>query len=144
MNTPVPLLLSKTRRLGLIILLLMCFQLNGFSQTNLVVNGDFTNASACPQSSFTSDYTCDPTATINGPGHFGIATNAYTWNGPWWGTSRTADGTNFIVADGGTAPNTRIWIQTVSVVSGQQYTFSLWATLLIQTLGQGPKIPCQP
>ena len=98
---------------------------------NLVRNGSFAQANACPQSGFTYDYTCDPTAPINGSGSLAVTNNAATWNGPWWGTSRNADGTNFLIADGTNNVNRRIWIQNVNVVAGQRYTFTAWARNLV-------------
>jgi len=115
----------------LLMLFALTFSNLSMAQTNLVVNGDFAQANACPQSGFTYDYTCDAVATINGSGNLAVTNNAATWNGPWYGTSRTADGTNFLIADGGNAPDTRVWIQSVNVVNGQQYTFSAYVKNIV-------------
>ncbi len=109
---------------------------------NLVTNGNFAQAHACPASGFTSDYTCDPTSTINGEGYFAVTNNAGSWNGPWYGTSRTADGTNFLIADGNSqSSNRRIWIQSVNVVNGQQYTFSAYAKNIANPASVGTESP---
>ena len=115
----------------LLLLFAVAFTNMSSAQTNLVVNGNFAQAHACPQNGFTSDYTCDPSAAIDGQGHFAVTSNAGTWNGPWYGTSRTTDGTNFLIADGSSAPNTRVWIQSVNVVNGQQYTFSAYVKNIV-------------
>lgn len=105
---------------------------NSEAQTvDLVINGNFAAAHSCPESNFTSDATCDSAPPIVGPGNIAVTNNAYTWNGPWYGTSRTTDGTNFLVSDGGTEPNTRIWIQSVDVTVGKQYTFIAWVKNIV-------------
>ena len=115
----------------LFLLFAVAFTNMSTAQTNLVVNGNFAQAHACPQNGFTSDYSCDLSPSIDGPGSFAVTNNAGTWNGPWYGTSRTADGTNFLIADGGFGAGTRVWIQSVNVVNGQQYAFSAYVKNIV-------------
>ncbi len=98
---------------------------------NLVTNGNFALPHACPQTGFTYDYQCDAAPGINGAGWLAVTSNAVLWNGPWWGTNRSGDGTNFLIADGSNNINRRIWIQTVNVVAGQQYRFTIWARNIV-------------
>lgn len=129
--------------LSFVLLLISSLNIQWSTAQNLVTNGNFAQAHACPASGFTSDYTCDPTPNINGNGYFAITTNSYNWNGPWYGTSRTADGTNFLIADGGAAPNTRVWIQSVNVVNGQLYTFSAYVKNIANPASVGTESPVE-
>jgi|GEM_PF-2902600 len=116
---------------------MLCMTFSSFSEyaqaqvCDLVVNGNFAAAHACPQTGFTYDYNCDPARPIAGPGNIAVTNNARLWNGPWSGTSRLADGTNFLIADGANMGNSRIWRQSVNVVAGTQYTFTAWARNIV-------------
>ncbi len=116
---------------------MLCMTFSSFSEyaqaqvCDLVVNGNFAAAHACPQTGFTYDYNCDPGRPINGPGNIAVTNNAGLWNGPWSGTSRIADGTNFLISDGANRGANRIWIQAVNVVAGTQYTFTAWARNIV-------------
>ncbi|HSZ72262.1 MAG TPA: T9SS type A sorting domain-containing protein [Cytophagaceae bacterium] len=122
---------KTTTTIFALLTMVFCMNHQSIAQTNLVVNGNFADAHVCPATSFSSDSDCDPTPTIDGPGHFAVTTNAATWNGPWYGTSRLIDGTNFLINDGNAAPNTRVWIQSVNVESGKQYTYTAWVKNIV-------------
>lgn len=90
-----------------------------FPMGNLLTNGDFELGNQ----GFTSGYTVG-----NSGGQYQITSNANTMNGTWFinNTDNTTGTGNMMVVDGGSNTTQDIWENTVDVVNGQDYAFSVW------------------
>ncbi|MBK8601407.1 MAG: hypothetical protein IPN80_13435 [Flavobacterium sp.] len=93
---------------------------------NLVVNGDFSAGN----SGFTSDYGFVTAPNLTGvSGKYGVVSNPNAWLST---NSNCGDHTtglaNMMVVDGSVANagNDRVWIQTVPVTPGKNYSFTFW------------------
>ena len=84
---------------------------------NLVVNGDFSAGNT----GFTSDYSYSPAAYGNNGDYYVLA----DYNGF---KDHTTGSGNFLLGDGASNPNERVWAETISTVAGAAYTFSYFHT----------------
>ncbi|MDB5256376.1 MAG: large protein, partial [Chitinophagaceae bacterium] len=78
-----------------------------------------------------SDYQCVAVAPVptEGSNYIAVTNNPGPWNrNYWWGSDHSSTPSNFLIADGTSG---RVWMQTVNVVAGQQYNFSIWARNLV-------------
>ena len=94
----------------------------------LIVNGDFEQGN----SFFRSDYyqKCNPGYLPQGA--YCISNTSTQFYSTWTGCKdfKNSNG-NFLVSDGASIPNQKIWCQTVNVEPNQEYAFSAWITTLI-------------
>lgn len=99
---------------------------------NLVLNHDFSAAN-CGQN-YLSDLTLltpcpgqDNTNTATLPNQHGESTGVNGWNSnAWSGTDHTGNGSKLFFIDAPTDATKRAWYQTVQVVEGKEYCFSVW------------------
>jgi hypothetical protein len=93
-----------------------------WSQSNLLINGDFSQGNV----GFRSDYTYSPTDC--GPdGYYSVGKDPYSCNAaaPSFGDHTTGTGLMMIV-NGAATPGLVAWEQTVSVLPGKSYSFRGW------------------
>jgi hypothetical protein len=93
---------------------------------NLVCNGDFSSGNGA----FTSGYAYSP-SSLGPPATYSVGANPTSLNGAWpaMGDHTTGSGPMMIV-NGSTNPNVTVWSETVSVVRGTQYRFTIWVASL--------------
>lgn len=89
----------------------------------LVSNGDFSQGDV----GFTSEYS----SQHNSGGSYHIGANPTVYNGNWSGTDHTTGAGLFLIANGAETLDTDVWCQSVPVVPGQSYVFSLWASNIV-------------
>lgn len=109
-----------------------------------VINGDFSQATGCPQASFSSDFICRPAAPMvfYGPGNTSTAIGGYAitnnasnnWNSNRWLATDHTGNTNYLIADlPSSSSGGRIWIQNVYVAAGYTYNFTIWARNILKS-----------
>ncbi|WP_298118837.1 lamin tail domain-containing protein, partial [Flavobacterium sp.] len=96
------------------------------TSTNLIFNGNFSQGN----NGFTTDYQyLVTTIPVGSQGTYGIVPNSNAWFAGFSSCTDHTTGTgNMMVIDGSTlnSGNDKLWCQTVSVIPGQNYTFSYW------------------
>ncbi|HEX5625431.1 MAG TPA: hypothetical protein VFX48_05400, partial [Saprospiraceae bacterium] len=99
------------------------FTVEAISPNNLIVNGNFESGN----SGFTHDYNYGTPGGTFGPGWLSVGTTPPSYNGGWanCGDHTTGSG-NQLIVDGHTTPNSDVWCQTVSVISGRTYLFRFY------------------
>lgn len=99
------------------------------SATNLVTNGDFESGNT----GFTTNY------SVGQGGNWGPVSSAGTYlittspniahsNFSSCNDHTPGNGTNMMVVNGATSPNTNFWCQTITVTPNTTYNFEMWAT----------------
>ncbi len=91
---------------------------------DLIVNGDFTQGNT----GFSSDYSLCTTPGSCDAFMYIVAANASAHHSSWTCTDHTSGSGNFMIVDGATASNKKVWGQTVTVVPNTNYTFSCWVS----------------
>lgn len=93
-----------------------------WSQSNLLINGDFSQGNI----GFRSDYAYSAT-DCTPAGYYSIGNNPYSCNGaaPSFGDHTTGSGLMMIV-NGAVTPGVVAWEETVSVLPGKNYLFRGW------------------
>ena len=89
--------------------------------TNLVTNGDFSNAAT----GFTSSYLYR--LQNRNAGEFSVGYNPQSWS-PWMGTcgDHTTGRGNMMLVNGSSVFNTVVWTQQINVTPNTNYVFSTW------------------
>lgn len=94
---------------------------------NLIFNGSFQLGTM----GFFTQYNLIPANNNVGQGVAGVTSNPQIWFNPF-ASCNDQDGTNtMLVADAATTPNTVLWRQIVPVQPNTDYTFSYWATSVV-------------
>ena len=93
------------------------------TSTQLITNGNFSSGNT----GFTTDYQfLTVTVPAGAQRTYGIVTNSNSWFGGFSPCTANGGSGNMMVVDGSNlnGGNDRVWCQTVTVVPGQNYTFS--------------------
>jgi hypothetical protein len=119
---------------GVLLLLLGSVVLPGAAyadgSSDLVVNGNF----AAGNTGFTSQYGYFAlNGGLGGASTYSIGDNPNLFNSPWPVMAPHAGDSEMYIANGATAPKTKVWSETVPVASNSTYVFSLWAASLYAT-----------
>lgn len=98
------------------------------SAANVVINGDFQAGNT----GFTTAYLYRPSSN-NSEGQYTIRTNPAGWNGAFQSTGDHTSGSGLMmVVNGQDLPSPiLLWGQTVPVVPGKTYTFSMWVRTVV-------------
>lgn len=103
------------------------YALNAGSGNNLIYNGSFQFGAM----GFFTQYNLIPANNNVGQGVAGVTSNPQIWFNPF-ASCNDQDGTNtMLVADAATTQNTVLWRQTMPVQPNTEYTFSYWATSVV-------------
>jgi len=100
---------------------------------NLIVNGDFSDGDR----DFVTEYLLatpppGPFGLLSDEGLYLISTNSNLTHTNFADCpDRNGPGGQFMVVNGSTEADTRVWCQTVAVVPGATYRFSAWATSVV-------------
>ena len=99
------------------------------SSTNLVVNGDFESGNE----DFTSDYSYT-TSSLWNEGVYAVIPNPNALHTNFSGCGDHTSGTgNMMVVNGASGIDVPIWCQTVTVVPGTSYAFSVWIASVVSS-----------
>jgi len=94
----------------------------------LIVNGDFEQGN----NFFQSDYYINCNSGYLPQGAYCISNTSTQFYSTWTGCKDFKNNNgNFLVSDGASIPNQKIWCQTVNVEQNQDYAFSAWIATLI-------------
>lgn len=105
------------------------YSVGGSGSTNLIYNGSFQLGAT----GFFTQYNLLSVNPNAGQGVAGVTANSQTWFNSF-DNCGDQDGTSTLfVADGATVANTVLWRQTVPVQPNTNYTFSYWATSVVNT-----------
>ena len=95
------------------------------SNTNLIVNGDFSAGN----SDFTSGYEyCNTSGCLTPSGTYSVGPDASFYNSNWEGSDHTTGSGNFLIVNGSEVPDSAFWCQVVPVDPNSFYEISYWAT----------------
>lgn len=97
-----------------------------------IANGDFETLNTGFSSQYTYVAAPSSTALWNEATYaVGSNPNAYHSNFPNFPDHTPGLGTNFMIVNGAAGIGTKVWCQTINVVPGQTYVFSIWAATIV-------------
>jgi gliding motility-associated-like protein len=96
-----------------------------FAGPNLILNGDFSLGNT----NFTTDYLYQPVANTIAK-EYTVVANPTTWNNGFAACQGNGGANNFMVVNGSTVTNDRLWCQTVTVNPGETYQLSYFSQTL--------------
>lgn len=98
------------------------------STVNLFNNGDFTAGN----SGFSSDHNyCSTPGCLTTEGEYTVASDPSIYQPSFEGADHTTGNGNFLIVNGSTSGNAKVWCQTISIDPNSYYEISYWLSSMV-------------